>query len=159
MINSIDKAGHRGWLLALAGVTTASLLALAGPVIAADEAPAAAPEKKVIIKMIKRGPDGKVEESSTISDGATLKMLEDCGVGKKFDSDTETKDANGDVRRTRVVLCSRGAPDQKASLEGLEAARKRIAEDTELNAEQRAKVLAALDAEITRAKGAQTQTP
>ncbi len=159
MINTIDKVGHRGWLLALAGVTSLSLLALAGPVVAADDDHKADAEKTVIIKVIKRGPDGKSEESTTISEGAAVKMLEKCADGQKFESDTETKGENGERRRTRIVLCPHDEHGRQAALEGLESARKRIAEDTNLTAEQRDKVLATLDAEIAHAKSAANKSP
>jgi hypothetical protein len=159
LINTIDKAGHRGWLLSLASVTSLALLALAGPVVAADEAPKTGPEETVIIKVIQRGKDGRTAENNALPDGAPVKMLGKCSAGKKFESDTETKGANGEVRRTRIVLCPHGEHDQKSTLQGLESARKRIAEDPNLTIEQRDKVLATLDQEIARAKGAQTQTP
>jgi hypothetical protein len=159
MINTIDKAGNRGWLAVLGGATTLALLALAGPVVAADGDPKAEQNETVIVKVIKHRQDGTREDDKAFSEGATVKMLENCGAGKRVETDTETKGDKGEIRRTRVILCAKGTHDSKAMVEHLEATRKRMAEETELSAEERAKVLAALDAEIARAKGAETKTP
>jgi hypothetical protein len=159
MINRIDQAGNRGWLFVLAGATSLALLALAGPVIASDGDPKAAQNETVIVKVIKHRQDGKPADDKAFSEGATVRMLEKCGAGKKVETDTETKSDNGEIRRTRVVLCSKGTHDSKAMIEHLEATRKRMAAETQLTAEERTKVLAALDAEIARAKGAANTTP
>jgi hypothetical protein len=53
--------------------------------------------------------------------------------------------------QTRIVLCSRGgeaSPAQRA--ERLQHVRDRLANESELSAEQRARVLAAIDAQIAR---------
>jgi len=56
-------------------------------------------------------------------------------------------------RRTRFVLCARGAETPAARAEILELARTRLAENTHLSDEQRARVAAALEREIARLRG------
>lgn len=63
-----------------------------------------------------------------------------------------------DHNRTRVIVCTRGGdgarnPAQQA--EALQRARARVAEDNQIPAEQRQHVLAAIDREIARLRGAQ----
>ena len=78
-------------------------------------------------------------------------------------SDRDCQDANRsevnegtDNNRTRVIVCTRGAdgarnPAQQA--EALQRARSRLAEDDQIPAEQRQRVLAAIDREIARLRG------
>lgn len=83
------------------------------------------------------GPDGEIS-------------VPDCQGGDRFDNED-----NRDGQHTRVVLCSRGdgnaAPAQRA--ERLQRARDRLAGDSELSAEQKAHITAALDREIARLRG------
>lgn len=69
---------------------------------------------------------------------------------------SEVNEGN-DNNRTRVIVCTRGAngagnPAQQA--EALQRARARVADDNQIPAEQRQRVLAAIDAEIARLRGA-----
>ncbi|HYJ52805.1 MAG TPA: M56 family metallopeptidase [Allosphingosinicella sp.] len=76
-------------------------------------------------------------------------QLENCDGGQA--SDVSEGDANN---RTRVVVCTRGEganPGQRA--EHLQHARDRLAQDSELSAEQKARITAALDREIARLRG------
>jgi bla regulator protein BlaR1 len=72
--------------------------------------------------------------------------MADCGEGQR----SEVNEGEGN-ERTRVILCSRGGnatPAQRA--ERLQSMRDRLANDSELTAEQRARVSAAIDREIAR---------
>jgi beta-lactamase regulating signal transducer with metallopeptidase domain len=68
-----------------------------------------------------------------------------CGDGQR----TEVNEG-GDNQRTRVILCNRGdgTPAQRA--EHLQRVRERLAGEDDLSAEQRQRVLAAIDREIAR---------
>jgi beta-lactamase regulating signal transducer with metallopeptidase domain len=75
--------------------------------------------------------------------------MADCGEGER----TEVNEGEGS-ERTRVILCTRGGnatPAQRA--ERLRGVRDRMAQDSELSAEQRARVTAAIDREIARLRG------
>ena len=72
-----------------------------------------------------------------------------CGEGQR----TEVNEGDGS-ERTRVILCSRGStatPAERA--ERLQGIRDRLAGDSELSAEHKARVTAALDREIARLRG------
>jgi len=87
-------------------------------------------------------------------DGGHLAMggnfeMSDCGDGQR----TDVNEGDGH-ERTRVILCSRGGsatPAERA--ERLTRVRDRLAGDSELSAEQKARVTAALDREIARLRG------
>jgi beta-lactamase regulating signal transducer with metallopeptidase domain len=88
-------------------------------------------------------------------DGHALMMMggHDC-QGANRSEVNEGSDSN----RTRVIVCTRGRdgagnPAQQA--EALQRARARLAEDNQIPAEQRQRVLAAIDREIARLRGAQ----
>lgn len=68
------------------------------------------------------------------------------------DQRTEVSEGEGN-ERTRVILCSRGEADPAQRAERLQRVRDRLAEESELSAEQRARVSAALDREIARLRG------
>jgi hypothetical protein len=73
----------------------------------------------------------------------------DCGEGQRTDVNE-----GDDHERTRVILCSRGGsatPAERA--ERLRQVRDRLAGDSDLSAEQKARVTAALDREIARLRG------
>jgi len=61
--------------------------------------------------------------------------------------------------RTRVIICTRGGQNEAANparhAEALQRARGRLAEDNDIPAEQRQRVLAAIDREISRLRGGQ----
>jgi hypothetical protein len=74
-------------------------------------------------------------------------------------SDADCQDANRseinegtDSNRTRVIICSRGDGERSSAqqAEALQRARARLAEDNQIPAEQRQRVLAAIDREIAR---------
>lgn len=75
--------------------------------------------------------------------------LSDCAEGQR----SEVSEGEGN-ERTRVILCGRGGnatPAERA--ERLQGIRDRLAGDSELSAEQKARVTAALDREIARLRG------
>ena len=75
-------------------------------------------------------------------------MAADCADGEATNVDETTGG-----QRTRVVLCSRGNATPAERLEGLQRVRDRLASDSELSAEQKARVTEALDREIARLRG------
>jgi bla regulator protein BlaR1 len=74
--------------------------------------------------------------------------MADCAGGQA--TEVNEGDAND---RTRVVLCSRGNATPAERAERLQRARDRLAGDSELSAEAKARVTAALDREIARLRG------
>ena len=77
-------------------------------------------------------------------------------------SEHDCEDANrsevnegSDNNRTRVIVCSRGEGQRSTAqrAEALQRARARLAEDDDIPAEQRQRVLAAIDREIARLRG------
>ena len=100
-------------------------------------------------------------------DGEHTRVIERHGPGEHMMvmSDHDCQNANrsednegNDNNRTRVIVCTRSAngagnPSQQA--EALQRARARLAEDNQIPAEQRQRVLAAIDREIARLRGAQ----
>jgi beta-lactamase regulating signal transducer with metallopeptidase domain len=95
-------------------------------------------------------PAGHAEHGAHVLNmhGGHLAMA-DCGEGER----TEVNEGEGS-ERTRVILCTRGGnatPAQRA--ERLQGVRDRMARDSELSAEQRARVTVALDREIARLRG------
>jgi beta-lactamase regulating signal transducer with metallopeptidase domain len=99
-------------------------------------------------------------------DGEHTRVIERHGPGEHMMvmSDHDCQNANrsevnegNDNNRTRVIVCTRSAngagnPGQQA--EALQRARARVADDNQIPAEQRQRVLAAIDAEIARLRGA-----
>jgi len=81
------------------------------------------------------GPDGAV-------------VVPDCEGGQATNVDETT---GGE--RTRIVLCSRGNATPAERAERLQRARDRLANDSELSAEQKARVTAALDRQIAQLRG------
>lgn len=73
-----------------------------------------------------------------------------CGEGERFEANE-----GDDNNRTRVILCSRGNATPAQRAERLQNVRERLAGDDDLSAEQRQRVLAAIDREIARLRGAQ----
>ena len=136
----------------------AGLVALAvgmtSAIAAEPEASAATADKNetIIIKMVKRdGDSAKAGDKEHMA-----KIMSDCGMEKAtVDSESETKDANGKVKHSRIIICNRSAGiDNEALVKRLEEARKQVADVTELSGDAKAKALASLDAEIARLKSA-----
>ena len=84
---------------------------------------------------LRRGEDGEVELPENCRDGGELVNVDE---------------RDGD-NRTRFILCGRGDDDTPAGRAAmLERARERVATSEHLGEEQRARILAGLDAEIAR---------
>jgi beta-lactamase regulating signal transducer with metallopeptidase domain len=84
---------------------------------------------------LRRGEDGEVELPENCRDGGELVNVDE---------------RDGD-NRTRFILCGHGDDDSPAGRAAmLETARERVAASERLNEEQRARILAGLDAEIAR---------
>ena len=76
-------------------------------------------------------------------------VIPDCSGGQ-----TDEVNEGTDNNRTRIVLCTRGGEaSPTARADRLAHVRERIAGDDELSAEQKARVLAALDRQIARLRG------
>ena len=75
-------------------------------------------------------------------------VIPDCHDGQADEINEGT-----DHERTRIVLCSRGEATPAQRADRLQHARDRLAGDSELSAEQKARVTAALDREIARLRG------
>lgn len=76
-------------------------------------------------------------------------VMADCGHGQR----SEVSEGEGN-ERTRVILCSSGADGTPAQhAERLQRVRDRLAGDSDLSAEHKARVIAALDREIARLRG------
>ena len=82
---------------------------------------------------------------------AMVMAMHDCENANR----SEVNEGSGN-NRTRVILCTRGhdgARNPAQHAEALQRARARLAEDSDLPAEQRQRVLAAIDREIARLRG------
>ena len=84
-------------------------------------------------------------------EGGDAEHLEGCGEATEVFNDSSEEGE----RRSRMIICARGDVTPAARLEMLENARSRLAEDSHLSEEQRARVSAALDREIARLRTAQ----
>ena len=141
-----DKA----FIVAGTALVVGTLFALASPTLAANE-----PEPKVTKTIIIRHHDGaeKGREEKDIA-------IADCAVGgRKFATENDVTDANGRLRKSKIVIC--GAPDitDAEMAKKLSEARSRIAKDMEKAGEAREKALAALDKEIARLNGPRKDYP
>lgn len=100
-------------------------------------------------------------------DGERTRVIERHGPGEHLMvmSDHDCHGANrsevnegNDNNRTRVIVCTRsnnGEANPGRQAEALQRARERLAGDNEIPTEQRQRVLAAIDREIARLRGAQ----
>jgi hypothetical protein len=112
-------------------------------------------EHRIVSVITTAGGDGP-PDGGTIDlegpDGRRIVMPRRC-AGQQGRVDVSEGEANN---RTRVILCSAGdgerTPAQQA--EALRRARARLAEDNQIPAEHRQRVLAAIDREIARLGGA-----
>ncbi|HST36027.1 MAG TPA: M56 family metallopeptidase [Allosphingosinicella sp.] len=71
-----------------------------------------------------------------------------CGGARR----SEVNEGDGN-QRTRIVVCNRGEATPAQQAEHLQRARERLANDSELSAEHRQRVLAAIDRELARLRG------
>lgn len=106
-------------------------------------------ERQRVIVMTHRGGDGHHGgEALRLHTPNGELVVPDCHDGQATNVDETT---GGE--RTRVVLCERGNATPAQRAERLQRARDRLAGDSELSAEQKARVTAALDREIARLRG------
>ena len=112
-----------------------------------DAAPTEHRERVIIMNHGAAG-DHAHGEASAMHHGATEVVIPDC-AGAQRDEINEGTDNN----RTRIVLCNRGEATPAQRVERLQHARDRIAADTELSAEQKARILAMLDQHIAAVRG------
>jgi beta-lactamase regulating signal transducer with metallopeptidase domain len=89
--------------------------------------------------------DDHAEHSLRMRHGDSEVVIPSCDDGQRDEVNEGT-----DNDRTRIVLCSRGTVSPADRAERLQHVRDRLANDSELSAEQRARVTAALDREIAR---------
>lgn len=132
-------------------LVTGTLLALASPTLAANE-PQPKVTETIIIRHHQDG-TGDVREEKEIA-------IADCAAGgRKFVTENEEADANGKVRKSKIVICSGSGTSDADMARKLTEARERIAKDMERAGEAREKVLAALDREIARLNGTHKDYP
>ena len=106
-------------------------------VIVETKAHEGAGEDRVRQFRLRRGENGEVVLPERCNDGQELANVDE---------------RTGD-ERTRVILCTRGEADAATRLEQLQQVRERMAGNSELSAEHRDRVLAAIDREIVRLRG------
>ena len=106
-------------------------------------------ERIVIMNHKADGPAGDAEHQVRIRRGEGGEVvIPDCAEGDR----TEVAEG-GANERTRIVLCNRGTATPAERAERLQRARDRLAQDSDLSAEQRSRITAALDREIARLRG------
>ena len=105
-----------------------------------------------VIIMDRRGDESDSGEHSRIMrirrDGDGDIVMPHCADGQA----TRVEEGSGD-ERARIVLCTRGNVSAAERAERLQRARDRLAGDSELSAETRERLTAALDREIARMRG------
>lgn len=150
--------GHKNSRLRmLGGAAAVALLAGAGLTLGAPglahpqpEGEKAQKSERIIIRTHKGGAEsagGHGDHATHIRriHGDGEHVIPDCEGGQRTNVDE-----GSDGERTRIVLCSRGDATPAQRLEHLQRARERLANDSDLSAEQRARVTAALDREMAR---------
>ena len=152
---------RKGALRTMGGVAAVVTLAAVGALLGSPGIAHPHPEEgkqerreRIIIRTDRQG-DGAAdhrqhrEHRVEIRRGANGEIVEpNCGDGERTNIDEGT-----DGQRTRIMVCSRGDASPAQRVERLQRARDRLAGDTELSAEARARVTAALDREIARLRG------
>jgi hypothetical protein len=98
----------------------------------------------VIIKQIRHSGEGDAKRDAETA-------MVHCGDAKpQIDTTDEARNDEGKIKRSRIVICSKGDADSASMIKHLEEARKQIEGVTELSSEAKAKTLAALDARIAK---------
>ena len=96
------------------------------------------------------GEHRRMRERHGPGDHMMMMSMHDC-------QDAQRSEINegSDRERTRIVVCTRGGGERNAAqqTEALQRARARLAENNEIPAEQRQRVLGAIDREIARLRG------
>lgn len=131
-------------------IVTGTLLALASPTFAANE-----PEPKVTQTIIIRHHDGagdlRAEKEIAIADCAP--------GGRTFATENEEAGKDGQVRKSKVVICGAPGITDADMAKKLSEARDRLSKDMADVGTVRDKALAALDKEIARLNGAHKDYP
>ena len=137
----------------LGGATAVALLAGAtltlGSAGIAHPHPDGEQKQRIVIMEHKSGEarDGAVREFRIQrGENGEIELPDGCRDGDQL-ADVDERTGN---ERTRIVLCSRNGGTTAERVEGLQRARERLAENSHMSAEQRARVTAALDREIAR---------
>ncbi len=135
----------------LAATALVAMLAVYATGNAAVDKPSA--DDAMVIKIIKRSVDAKAAPAMPSSPGEPSVHVTNCeGGARTVDTQSESKDADGTVTKSRVILCAKGSKNPEDLAQRLTQARQKIADGTELDAAIKAKVLAAIDEQIARAK-------
>lgn len=140
-------AFHARWLFGIG----AAAAAFAGATIAvASDSKDAKDEDVQVIRIVRIGEDGKHKKGVFREHEITL--VERCdGQKPQVDESEETTDKSGNIRKSRVVICTRGGEAHSAqALEALERAREKLAEVDELSDAAKARALASIDDQIAR---------
>ena len=137
----------------LATAALVAMLAVYAKGHASVDKPSADDSDTVIIKVIKHSGDPKTAPTTPTPPGDTSVHVTSCeGGARTVDTMSESKDANGTITKSRVIVCAKGDKGPQDLAQRLSKARQKIADGTELDAALKAKVLAALDQQIARAK-------
>ena len=106
-------------------------------------------ERVIVMTQRREGGGGRADADARHRGGEMHEIvIPDCAGG---DRDEVSEGTEGN--RTRIVLCSRGEGSPGNRADRLAHVRDRIAGDSELSAEQKARVLAAIDRQIARLRG------
>ena len=135
------RAASVGGALAVGALALAGLTLTATGGIAAEPA---ATVKKITIK--------KVDGAGGLADALGKELGEKCGsVGDRFETNADTRQGGKPVK-TVFVLCNKADASPADRLATLGKARARIVADTHFDAEQRGRILSALDSAIAKLK-------
>ena len=158
------KTHRKTALRTLGGILAVGTLAAAGALLGSPGIAHPHPEdgkqerrERIIIHTDRQGGQGAAGHAEhgrhrvEIRRGANGEIIEpSCGDGQRTNIDEGT---GADGQRARIVLCSRGNATPAQRVEHLQRARDRLANDTDLSAEARQRVTAAIDREIARLRG------
>lgn len=97
---------------------------------------------------IRRNGDGTVTTEGL--DPELQRRIDGCRDGN---NELANINEGNDSQRTRVVVCTRGGSGATSNVEALQRARERLANNSDLSAEAKQRVLAELDRAIARARG------
>lgn len=139
-------AFHARWLFAIG----AAAIAFAGATIAAASNSKDATDEDVqIIKIVRIGEDGKPKKGMLHE--RTITLDDRCEGQPQVDESEETTDKSGNVRKSRVVICTKAGEGHSAqALPALEKAREKLSEADELSEAAKTRALASIDEQIAR---------
>lgn len=148
-------AFHARWLFAIG----AAAVAFAGATIAAasdSRDDAGNGEDVQVIKIVRIGEDGRKHGKGSYHEHQ-ITLVEQCdGQKPQVDESEEVTGKDGKVRKSRVVICTRGGEVHSArALEALERAREKLSGVDELSDAAKARALASIDEQIARLRAQQ----